>query len=321
MESPDERAQRFPEAVRRFGAGEYGAWAALPLVASGRCIGVLGLSFPGPRKFAEDDRRFLYGLAQQCTQAMERSRLFREAQAASEAKSGFMAVMSHELRTPLNAIIGYAELLLMGIPEPVPQSAAEQLTRLRAAGQHLLALIEEILTFARLEAGHERVVFTTTTIGRVLQDVATVIEPLALARGLGFDIRTTVPEMEVETDSTKLRQVLINLLGNAVKFTDHGEVTCAVEAGDAEVLFIIRDTGIGIAPEHLSHIFEPFWQVEAHPARRIAGTGLGLSVTQRLLEALGGSVSVESARGEGTTFRVRVPRSPVRIPAAVTAGS
>jgi PAS domain S-box-containing protein len=331
IESPEERARRFPEAERRFGASEYGAWAALPLVMEGRRIGVLGLSFPRPRHFSDEDRRYLLALAQQCAQALERSRLYREAQAASDAKSGFMAVMSHELRTPLNAIIGYADLLLLGIPESIPGRAAEQVTRLRAAAHHLLGLIEEILTFSRLEAGREQVSLVRVPLSRIIHEVETVIEPLARARGLGLAIRDDSGDVEVETDPTKLRQVLINLLGNAVKFTDRGQVGCTFAVDDEHVLFTIRDTGIGIAPEHLSHIFEPFWQVEAQPARRLSGTGLGLSVTQRLLEALGGSIAVESARGEGTTFRVRIPlrgaavqspvSAPVSAPASATASA
>jgi PAS domain S-box-containing protein len=307
LESPEERAIRFPEAVRRFRTREYAAWAALPLIMEGRRIGVLGLSFPMARTFSDDDRRYLLALAQQCAQALERARLYREAQAASEAKSGFMAVMSHELRTPLNAIIGYAELMLMGIPESIPARAADQVTRLRAAAEHLLGLIEEILTFSRLEAGREQVALARVPLSQIMQEVETVIAPLARERALGLEIRAEAADAEVETDPMKLRQVLINLLGNAVKFTDRGQVTCTIAAVGGQAVFTIRDTGVGIAPEHLSHIFEPFWQVEAHPARRISGTGLGLAVTQQLLDALGGSIAVESARGEGTTFRVTIP--------------
>lgn len=318
-ESPEERAIRYPEAVRRFGMEEYRAWASLPLAVEGRRIGVLALSFPHPRTFTDADRRYLLALAQQCAQAMERARLYREAQSASDAKSGFMAVMSHELRTPLNAIIGYAELLLLGIPESIPARAADQVTRLRAAAQHLLGLIEEILSFSRLEAGREPLNRSRISVDSLAAEVATVIEPLAHARGLVFTMETITPGLEVESDPGKIRQVLINLLGNAVKFTDRGHVTCTIGTDGAEAVFTIRDTGIGIAPEHLGRIFEPFWQAEAHPARRVSGTGLGLSVTQRLLETLGGKISVESARGEGTTFRVRIPLAGTRAPGAVLA--
>jgi PAS domain S-box-containing protein len=314
IESPEERAERFPEAVRRFGKENYKAWASLPLAVEGRRIGVLALSFPEPRRFTEGDKRYLLALAQQCAQAMERARLYREAQAASEAKSGFMAVMSHELRTPLNAIIGYAELLLLGIPESIPARAADQVTRLRAAAQHLLGLIEEILSFSRLEAGREPLDRKRVQVDDIMAEVGLVIEPLARARGLLYTTEIHPPGMEVVSDPVKIRQVLINLLGNAVKFTDRGRVTCAISGDADDVVFTIRDTGIGIAPEHLSRIFEPFWQAEAHPARRVSGTGLGLSVTQRLLETLGGSISVESARGEGSTFRVRIPRAGAHAP-------
>jgi PAS domain S-box-containing protein len=316
IESPEERALRYPEAVRRFGNEEYRAWASLPLAVEGRRIGVLALSFPVPRTFSEGDRRYLLALAQQCAQAIERARLYREAQAASEAKSGFMAVMSHELRTPLNAIIGYAELLLLGIPESIPARAADQVTRLRAAAQHLLGLIEEILSFSRLEAGRDPLERTRIAVDELAADVASVIDPLARARGLAFTMEMHASGLEVESDPGKVRQVLINLLGNAVKFTDRGHVTCTITGDATDAVFTVRDTGIGIAPEHLGRIFEPFWQAEAHPARRPSGTGLGLTVTQRLLEALGGKIAVESARGEGTTFRVRIPLAGAAAPDA-----
>jgi signal transduction histidine kinase len=307
LESPQERANRFPESDRLFGGGNYEAWAMLPLVVESRSIGTLGMSFSRARRFGDADRSLMLALAQQCAQALERARLYREAQSASDAKSGFMAVVSHELRTPLNAIIGYAELLLMGIPETITARAADQVSRLRAAAHHLLGLIEEILTFSRLEAGRENISLARVSLAGISTEVSTVIEPLARARGLTFDVECRAAELTMETDAGKLRQILINLLGNAVKFTDHGSVKFDISALEDSVEFTVSDTGIGIDPQHIGHVFEPFWQVEAMPSRRAPGTGLGLSVTQRLVIALGGSITVESAPGKGSTFRVRLP--------------
>ena len=234
----------------------------------------------------------------------------REALAASRAKSDFLARMSHELRTPLAAIMGYGELLADGITGPVNDEQKKQLGRIRSSANHLLSIIDEILTLARMEAGKEKVDIEDVKIADLLDSVSNMAEPLASAKGLSFDLRTPEDDMVVRTDPVKLRQVLLNLISNAVKYTDKGEVSVAAEATDGVVDFLVSDTGVGVSEEHLEKIFEPFWQVEHTMTRRASGTGLGLAVTRQFVDLLGGSIQVESVLGQGSTFRVRIPRGP-----------
>jgi two-component system, sensor histidine kinase and response regulator len=237
----------------------------------------------------------------------ERARL--EAEAASRAKSDFVATMSHELRTPLNAIIGYTNLLADGIPEPVTEAQRTQLARVSASAKHLLELIDEVLTLSRLEAGRETVSIRQVAVADVLDQAAVMIEPMATGRKLRFEVVRPSSTLTIETDAGKLRQILLNLLTNAVKFTDEGSVILSAgEDGDGSVVFQVKDSGIGIAPEHLTRIFESFWQVQQSTTRRVGGAGLGLNVAQQLARVLGGDVMVESAPGEGSTFTVRLPR-------------
>ena len=236
----------------------------------------------------------------------ERARL--EAEAASRAKSDFVATMSHELRTPLNAIIGYTNLLADGIPEPVTEAQRMQLARVDASARHLLELIDEVLTLSRLEAGRETVSMREVAVADVLDQAAVMIEPMARGRKLRFEVIRPSPSLTIETDAGKLRQILLNLLTNAVKFTDEGSVILSAgEDGDGSVVFQVKDSGIGIAPEHQTRIFESFWQVQQSTTRRVGGAGLGLNVAQQLTRVLGGDVTVESALGEGSTFTVRLP--------------
>ena len=230
-----------------------------------------------------------------------------EAESANGAKSDFLAVMSHELRTPLAAIMGYQELLADGITGPITEAQGQQLGRIKASARHLLSLIDEILTFTRLDAGRETVTPESMDLDAVLHDACEIVEPLATAKKLELKIVSPGPGSKVESDPTKVRQILVNLLSNAVKFTDSGSVMAEASTIGKEFLLKVSDTGIGIQNENLHRIFDPFWQVEQKATRRAPGTGLGLTVTKRLANLLGGDVDVMSEPGEGTTFTVRLP--------------
>jgi signal transduction histidine kinase len=237
----------------------------------------------------------------------ERARV--EAEAANRARNDFLTTMSHELRTPLNAIIGYTNLLADGIPDPVTDNQRTQLGRVDASARHLLELIDEVLTLSRLEAGREVVSPREVVVADVLDQTAAMIEPMANARKLRLEVLHPSPALTIETDAGKLRQILLNLLTNAIKFTDEGSVTMSAEEdGDGTVAFRVKDTGIGIAPEHQDRIFESFWQVQQTMTRRVGGAGLGLNVARQLARLLGGDVTVESAAGSGSTFTVRLPK-------------
>jgi signal transduction histidine kinase len=244
-------------------------------------------------------------------QALENAAAARdEAQQANRAKNDFLAVMSHELRTPLNAIIGYGSLLRDGIPDPATSGQRKQIDRIGASAKHLLALIDEVLTLSRLELGRERITPTAVGVATLVEEAAAMMEPEVHKKGLTLSI--VVPEQEVTmvTDAGKLRQALVNLLGNAVKFTDHGEVCIRARYDrDAEqVEFEVEDTGIGIDAQHLPRVFDAFWQVDQAPTRRVGGTGLGLHVTRRLVLLLGGEVAARSTIGRGSCFSIRVSR-------------
>ena len=244
----------------------------------------------------------------------ERTRALLEAEearvAAEEAnltKSGFMATMSHELRTPLNAMLGYTDLLLMGVPEPLPAGSVTYVERLRLSARHLLQLIEEMLSFARLEAGKEEVDLQPVSLADVLREVSAIVEPLAEGKGIGFRTEVHDAPETLRTDPRKLRQVLLNLLGNAVKFTTEGHVELRAARVDGRLVFRVSDTGIGIPREHLVRLFEAFWQGDGTLNRTAQGTGLGLAIAERYVRMLGGEIQVRSAPGEGSTFTVVLP--------------
>ena len=238
-----------------------------------------------------------------------------EAEEASKAKSSFLATMSHELRTPLNAVIGYASLLGDEITGPLNDGQKRQIERIGVSARHLLALIDEVLTLSRLEAGKEQLVTGPVRVASAVDDAASIIEPLATGKGLDFRAEWPAEDVVISSDAGKVRQILLNLLANAVKFTERGEVTLRARANDGVVAFEVHDTGIGIAPRDLERVFEPFWQVEANVARRVPGTGLGLGVSRQLAHRLGGEVTVESEIGRGSTFTLSLPREgPARRP-------
>ena len=230
-----------------------------------------------------------------------------DAERANNSKTDFLAVMSHELRTPLTAIMGYEELLSDGITGPVTELQRQQLGRINASARHLLGLIDEILTFARVDIGRERVRWESMSVNHTLGDAAALVEPMAAAKDIKFIVELLEEDQAIQTDGTKLRQMLVNMLSNGIKFTDKGEVrvSCLVDSGMLEVR--IADTGVGIPAENIDNVFEPFWQAEQTATRKTGGTGLGLSVTRKLARLLGGDVTVASRPGAGTTFLLRLP--------------
>jgi signal transduction histidine kinase len=239
--------------------------------------------------------------------ALRERELSRRAEAASEAKSVFLASMSHELRTPLSAIIGYEELLANGITGPLSDPQRVQLGRIKLSALHLLTLIDEILGLVRLDAGQEPVANQIVDVGAILDEARLLVAPLAAERGVPVRFHKPTTIVPIRTDPVKLRQILLNLLTNAIRFTDAGEVQLRVGAEGDSLLFEVADTGIGIPAESAERIFEPFYQVNQRPSRKVGGTGLGLSITRRLAQLLGGAISVQSAVGVGSTFTLRLP--------------
>jgi signal transduction histidine kinase len=282
---------------------------ALPLVARGETIGVMLLGCAEDRY---DDSEIALGqdLADRAALSIANARLYQEAQHANRAKSDFLAVMSHELRTPLNAILGYTDLLAGEVTGPLSDAQKQQLERIDHSSRHLLQLVEEILSFARIGAGREEVHVERVELGALARDVAAMLRPLAQRKGLGFSVRTPDAPLRLETDVSKVRQILLNLLSNAVKFTRTGEIRLEAARDGVDARLTVTDTGIGIEARNLPRIFDPFWQVEQSTRRTAEGTGLGLSVARDLAALLGGSLEVESEPGRGTTFTLVLPERP-----------
>jgi signal transduction histidine kinase len=228
---------------------------------------------------------------------------------ANRAKSDFLAVMSHELRTPLNAIGGYTEILQLGIYGELTDQQRDALQRIERSQHTLLSLINDVLNFAKLESGEVRYAMTDVPLGGMLSTIDDFVAPQIRDRGMEYSVEPCEPGLTVRADVEKLQQILINLLSNAVKYTaDGGKIDVRCELSKDKVQIHVRDTGIGIAPDRVDHIFDPFIQVGRALNRPHDGVGLGLSISRDLANGMGGALSVESVLGEGSTFTLTLQR-------------
>jgi signal transduction histidine kinase len=278
-----------------------------PLRARGRSLGAMVfITAESGRHYTQADLELAKELALRAALAIDNARLYHDSQAANRAKSDFLAVISHELRTPLTAVIGYAELLGLGVPDPLTERQRDQVERISISAAHLLMLIEEILTMISLEAGDTPLDPAEIELQDVLHRAEAIIRPLADAKDLTLHMDSS--SVVMITDGERLLQVLVGLLSNAVKFTETGGVRVEVSEQPGSVELRVRDTGVGLSREQIDRIFEPFWQAEHPITRRAGGTGLGLTITMGLVERLGGTVDVRSTVSEGSEFTVHLPR-------------
>jgi signal transduction histidine kinase len=282
------------------------SWMAVPLQARDACLGAITF-LCGERDFTELDLALAGEIGSQAGRALDNAQLYEAAVAANKAKTDFLAIMSHELRTPLNAILGYTQLLLEDVYGEVGDAQREQLRRVNTSASQLLQIINEILVYASLEAGRTNIERQCVKLRVLVEDAAAMTSPLAREKGLTYAVELEDPAAEVFTDAGKVRQILVNLLTNAVKFTEMGSVTLRAHVRDDELVVAVIDTGVGIPENSIDAIFEPFRQVEGPLTRHTGGTGLGLSVAKRLASLLGGRITVSSEVGTGSTFMVRLP--------------
>ena len=316
LPSAVERAEHYPHLADLRTDNGAGAMAALPLRGSGRIVGALGFNWSEDRAFSSEDIAFLDVLAQQCGQALERARLYdeerrarTEAEKANRAKGDFLAAMSHELRTPLNGIGGYVELIDMGLRGPVTDAQRADLARIRRNQQHLLLLIEDVLSFARVEAGRLEVDDESVPIDSALRSLESMIGPQFSEKGLRFAFDGCDPALLARGDRDRIAQICVNLLTNATKATPAGgAVTLSCTADDQRVYVRVADSGIGIPADKLETIFSPFTQLGRSLSNPRAGAGLGLSISRGLATAMGGSLTAESNEGQGSTFTLTLRR-------------
>ena len=298
-------SQRFHEYFLRFppppGEADFSCMQQsvriVPYIENGKVAGAIALIEDVTERVARD---------------RELRQALRDAQGANRAKADFLASMSHELRTPLAGISGYTDLLIEEIAGPLNDAQKQHLKRVKDVSQHVLALVDEILTFTRLQAGREQIDFEEILADDIVRAAAFMVEPNIAARKLQFDVRIEDGPVKMVTDQRKVRQILVNLLGNAAKFVEQGSVCLTLSAPGAgdTVRFEVADTGPGITPENAERVFEPFTQVDTSLTRRSMGTGLGLPLSRQMAKLLGGDLELQSAVGQGSTFTLVLPRRP-----------
>jgi signal transduction histidine kinase len=287
--------------------------AVAPLIAADQPVGLLcAWHRANNGGFSMRDRNRLRALADHAAVVLVKARLLEEAQVAARAKGVFLATISHELRTPLTALTGYGELLADEILGPLSPHQADMVDRMRSVTHQLAVMVDELLTFSALEAGRETVRLSDVSIVEILDAVVTVVEPLARQRELPLAVKLPDRPPTLYTDADKVRQILVNLIGNAVKFTDRGRVDVVVDQRNGELTVQVRDTGIGIREADRARLFQPFAQLDAGLTRRHGGTGLGLYNSGRLAQLLGGRIDVQSEPGVGSTFTLVIPARYIR---------
>ena len=289
-------------------SAQVGEVAVAPLIAADQPVGILcAWHRDDGAGFTPRDRQRLRTIADHAAVVLVKARLFEEARAATHAKGVFLATISHELRTPLTALTGYGELLADEILGPLSAHQLDMVDRMRSVTHQLGVMVDELLTFSALEAGRETVHPADVSLAEVIENVVSVIEPLARQKDLALSV--TMPERPptLHTDGEKVRQILVNLLGNAVKFTDAGTVSVVADRRNGELQVHVRDTGIGIAETDRGRLFQPFTQLDSGLTRRHGGTGLGLYNSSCLARLLGGRIEMESVPGEGSTFSLIIP--------------
>jgi signal transduction histidine kinase len=292
----------------------YRALLVVPLLRSGAIIGILVVRRKQPGEFPKSTIDLLETFADQSALAIQNARLFREIEEksrevaeASKHKSQFLANMSHELRTPLNAILGYTELILDSIYGEPSEKMRTVLERLQANGKHLLGLINDVLDLSKIEAGQLTLSLEDYSMSDVVHGVVSAVEPLAAEKRLTFKAEVA-PDLPIgRGDGRRLSQVLLNLVGNAIKFTDKGEVAIRAAAANGAFTVAVCDTGPGIPAVDQAKIFEEFQQADSSITRKKGGTGLGLSIAKRIIEMHGGRIWVESEPGKGSTFYFALP--------------
>jgi signal transduction histidine kinase len=290
---------------------------AVPMIVGEKVLGVFDVQSDKANGFSDEDASIFTTLAAQVAVALQNARLYAE-QAATvtqlreldRLKSSFLANMSHELRTPLNSILGFADVMIEGLDGPLTENMDNDLRLIQKNGQHLLDLINDVLDMAKIEAGKMSLSTETFTLHDVLEEITSITSPLASERSLSLFIEAdSDSEVKVAADRTRLRQVMLNLVNNAIKFTEKGKIAIRAIRQDESVLIRVKDTGIGIPPEQLETIFQEFAQVDTSTTRKAGGTGLGLPISRRLIEMHGGRLWAESTgiAGEGSTFYVLLP--------------
>ena len=287
---------------------------SVPLVREGVAIGNIQARRTEVRPYTDSQINLLQTFADQAVIALENARLFREIEdksdelaQASQHKSQFLANMSHELRTPLNAILGYTELISDEIYGPVPESIREVLGRVDHNGRHLLDLINAVLDISKIEAGRLTLNLAEFSLRDLIYETVAGVEPLAVEKGLTVTVEAPTDLPSGRADAPRIRQVLLNLLGNAIKFTETGKVTLQARVHDDDFDVRVTDTGPGIAPADQQQIFDEFQQIDNSSTREKGGTGLGLAISRKIMHLHGGEMGLESVLGEGSVFWLRLP--------------